>query len=212
MTLNTYKPSSHCCTFPAAWSTPKPASRSSNSPSFRSSNSTAAYATPTAKRQNRSPLGDIPANSSEPTPATGCASRPKVIARPSARPITSASLTQHAIFGSSRRRRPWGGCLGQTESPRPEPKSSWRPRRRAARLRGLERGSEGNNLHSVSDGHGAFTFPAQFERFTLIAKRDDGYAEVTRQPDSAPVELKLQPGRVSKVGFFRPAKRSPTST
>ena len=56
-----------------------------------------------------------------------------------------------------------------------------------------------------SDASGAFAFPAQFERYTVIVTHDDGYAEVTLQPEQLPGELKLKKwarvaGRVLEAG------------
>ncbi|HTU26680.1 MAG TPA: carboxypeptidase-like regulatory domain-containing protein [Pirellulales bacterium] len=53
------------------------------------------------------------------------------------------------------------------------------------------------NLHATTDRFGAFSFPAQFEPYTVIATHDSGYAEVTRAADSMAGELILAPwGRI----------------
>ena len=49
-----------------------------------------------------------------------------------------------------------------------------------------------NNYHVTTNDRGEFNFPAQFERYTLIAVHDDGYAEVTLPPDQSPGDLVLQ--------------------
>jgi hypothetical protein len=49
-----------------------------------------------------------------------------------------------------------------------------------------------SNQSALTDGHGAFTFPAQFERYALIAIHAAGYAEMNLGPDGQPGELKLK--------------------
>ncbi len=45
---------------------------------------------------------------------------------------------------------------------------------------------------AVTDQQGAFAFPAQFERYTIVAIHDDGYAEMRFEPDQQPGELGLR--------------------
>ena len=44
----------------------------------------------------------------------------------------------------------------------------------------------------LSDGQGRFAFPAQFERYAVVAVHDHGYAEVQLQPGQQPGELRLK--------------------
>ena len=69
-----------------------------------------------------------------------------------------------------------------------------------------------------SDESGAFAFPAQFERYTVIATHDVGYAEIALESDQLPGELKLKKwahveGRVMQAGAVvgRYPARSATS-
>ena len=57
----------------------------------------------------------------------------------------------------------------------------------------------------LTDEQGRFSFPAQFERYTIIAASERGYAEVTRDPDQQPGDLTLKDwarieGRVIQAG------------
>jgi thiol-disulfide isomerase/thioredoxin/uncharacterized GH25 family protein len=49
-----------------------------------------------------------------------------------------------------------------------------------------------DQLKAETDVHGAFTFPAQFERFTIVARHPSGYAESTSRPDEQPGDLTLR--------------------
>ncbi|HTU26678.1 MAG TPA: carboxypeptidase-like regulatory domain-containing protein [Pirellulales bacterium] len=52
-------------------------------------------------------------------------------------------------------------------------------------------------LHATTDRFGAFSFPAQFEAYTVIAVHDSGYGEVTQAADSMAGEVILAPwGRI----------------
>jgi beta-lactamase regulating signal transducer with metallopeptidase domain/thiol-disulfide isomerase/thioredoxin len=44
----------------------------------------------------------------------------------------------------------------------------------------------------ISDGQGRFSFPAQFERYAVVAVHDRGYAEVHLEPSQQPGELTLK--------------------
>jgi thiol-disulfide isomerase/thioredoxin len=57
----------------------------------------------------------------------------------------------------------------------------------------------------LTDDEGRFAFPAQFERYTIIAANDSGYVEVTLKPDGQPGDLVLKDwaqveGRVVQAG------------
>jgi beta-lactamase regulating signal transducer with metallopeptidase domain/thiol-disulfide isomerase/thioredoxin/protocatechuate 3,4-dioxygenase beta subunit len=60
-------------------------------------------------------------------------------------------------------------------------------------LMGLEDDSNGSSDQKVrTDGQGRFSFPAQFERYAIVAAHDRGYAEVSHKPDEQPGELVLR--------------------
>ncbi len=61
------------------------------------------------------------------------------------------------------------------------------------------------NQKVLSDTQGAFSFPAQFERYAIVATHDDGYAQVNREPDQQAGELALRTwakveGRLMQAG------------
>ena len=63
----------------------------------------------------------------------------------------------------------------------------------------------GDNQSVLTDSQGAFAFPAPFERYTLVATHDDGYAEVERKADQQPGDLALRAwasieGRLMQAG------------
>jgi thiol-disulfide isomerase/thioredoxin len=49
-----------------------------------------------------------------------------------------------------------------------------------------------SNEKVITDGQGAFSFPAQFERYALIVSHEAGYAEVPLEPDQQPGDLALR--------------------
>ncbi len=58
---------------------------------------------------------------------------------------------------------------------------------------------------SSPTGKEIFSFPAQFEQYTVVAIHDDGYAELNREPNQQPGELTLKAwarveGRLLKAG------------
>jgi beta-lactamase regulating signal transducer with metallopeptidase domain/protocatechuate 3,4-dioxygenase beta subunit/thiol-disulfide isomerase/thioredoxin len=48
------------------------------------------------------------------------------------------------------------------------------------------------NQRALTDGQGRFSFPAQFERFAVVAVHDRGYAEVHLEPGQQPGDLALK--------------------
>ena len=55
---------------------------------------------------------------------------------------------------------------------------------------GIVQGEENawpSNQMVPTDGQGMFSFPAQFEQYTLVAIHDDGYAELNCEPTNSPV-------------------------
>jgi BlaR1 peptidase M56/Carboxypeptidase regulatory-like domain len=57
----------------------------------------------------------------------------------------------------------------------------------------------------ITDEQGRFSLPAQFERYTIVAVDDRGYAEVTREPSQQPGDLTLRDwarveGRLHQAG------------
>ena len=73
------------------------------------------------------------------------------------------------------------------------------------RIEGHDEDDSPSNQKVVTDGQGAFSFPAQFERYVLIAIHDAGYAEVSLEPDQQPGELALRAwarveGRLMQAG------------
>jgi beta-lactamase regulating signal transducer with metallopeptidase domain/thiol-disulfide isomerase/thioredoxin/protocatechuate 3,4-dioxygenase beta subunit len=58
-------------------------------------------------------------------------------------------------------------------------------------IEGQDEDAWSSNQRVVTDGRGAFVFPAQFERYSLVVLHDSGYAEVHREPDDQPGELTL---------------------
>jgi len=91
-----------------------------------------------------------------------------------------------------------------------------------SQMLGIEQGNENawpSNQNVLTDGQGMFSFPAQFERYTIVAIHDDGYAELNREPNQQPGELRLKAwakveGRLLKAGqpvpsvwiFFTPMR------
>ena len=74
-------------------------------------------------------------------------------------------------------------------------------------IHGSEQGNDdlGYNQRVITDADGLFSFPAQFERYTVVATHDDGYAEATFMPDQAPGTMTLAAwarveGRLSQAG------------
>ncbi|MEJ7638012.1 MAG: redoxin domain-containing protein, partial [Singulisphaera sp.] len=49
-----------------------------------------------------------------------------------------------------------------------------------------------SNQTARTDGQGVFSFPAQFERYAVVAIHDKGYAEVDLEPDRQPGELAMR--------------------
>jgi beta-lactamase regulating signal transducer with metallopeptidase domain/thiol-disulfide isomerase/thioredoxin/uncharacterized GH25 family protein len=82
-----------------------------------------------------------------------------------------------------------------------------------------------SNQKVLSDAQGAFSFPAQFERYAIVAIHDDGYTQVNHEPDQQPGELALRAwakveGRLMQAGqpvasawiLFRPLRLPFTAT
>ena len=63
----------------------------------------------------------------------------------------------------------------------------------------------------LTDGEGRFSFPAQFERYTLIAANDRGYREVTLEPEQQPGDLVLKPWAHVEGQLLQAGKPVPTS-
>jgi beta-lactamase regulating signal transducer with metallopeptidase domain/thiol-disulfide isomerase/thioredoxin/protocatechuate 3,4-dioxygenase beta subunit len=66
----------------------------------------------------------------------------------------------------------------------------------ATRTQSLERtndeGDSNNNYCVITTERGEFSFPAQFERYKVMAMHDDGYAEAALRPDQVPGDLTLK--------------------
>ncbi len=67
-----------------------------------------------------------------------------------------------------------------------------------------------SNQCVVTDKEGAFSLPAQFERYTIVAMHDDGYAEVELEPKGQPGDLSLKAwaqveGRLLEAGKLVPS-------
>jgi beta-lactamase regulating signal transducer with metallopeptidase domain/thiol-disulfide isomerase/thioredoxin/uncharacterized GH25 family protein len=91
-----------------------------------------------------------------------------------------------------------------------------------SQMLGIEQGNENawpSNQKVLTDGKGMFSLPAQFEQYTVIAIHDEGYAELSREPNQPPGELTLKAwakveGRLLKAGqpvpsvwiFFSPMR------
>jgi thiol-disulfide isomerase/thioredoxin/protocatechuate 3,4-dioxygenase beta subunit len=91
-----------------------------------------------------------------------------------------------------------------------------------SQMLGIEQGNENaspSNEMVLTDGQGVFSFPAQFEQYTIVAMHDDGYAELSRGANQQPGELTLKAwarveGRLLKEGqpvpsvwiFFSPLR------
>jgi len=77
-----------------------------------------------------------------------------------------------------------------------------------SQMLGIEQGNENawsSNQKVLTDGQGIFSLPAQFEQYTIVAIHDDGYAEVNREPNQQPGDLRLKAwakveGRLLKAG------------
>ena len=66
------------------------------------------------------------------------------------------------------------------------------------------------NQKVITDDQGRFSFPAQFERYAIVAVHDRGYAEVHLEPNQQPGELTLKnwariEGRLLQAGQPVPA-------
>jgi thiol-disulfide isomerase/thioredoxin len=66
------------------------------------------------------------------------------------------------------------------------------------------------NQKVVTDGQGRFSFPAQFERYAVVAVDDRGFGEVHREPNQQPGDLRLKAwaqveGRLMHAGRPIPA-------
>lgn len=59
-------------------------------------------------------------------------------------------------------------------------------------IEGHDEQASSSNQRVVTDARGAFAFPAQFERYALVALHDTGYAEVQREPGRQPGDLTLR--------------------
>src|SRR5262249_46008244 len=72
-------------------------------------------------------------------------------------------------------------------------------------IQGYDEDDWPSNQKVLTDKGGAFSFPAQFERYALVVTHDDGYAEVSLKPDQQPGDLALKPwarveGRLLQAG------------
>ena len=128
-------------------------------------------------------------------------------------PPSAPGLRVRPWISGSRPRRPWkGGSSTRAVNPVKD-----------ARVY-LATGSEilMNNVWEDDDGagpfqrvltgaEGRFSFPAQFERYAIVAVHDSGYAEVQLEPDQQPGELTLKDWAHVEGRLLQAGSRCPTS-
>ncbi len=66
-------------------------------------------------------------------------------------------------------------------------------------------------LRLPTSADGGFSFPAQFERYAVVAVHDKGYAEVSLEPDQQPGDLALRAWAKVEGRLFQAGRPVPSA-